>query len=151
MIHKKFNRLNFQKNSMYLASNPSQPEGRRERSRVIDASTLPATGASAASLPRSGAGARMLRMPVATLRVWERRYRLTQPALDMPQLQHVASTHAQALATTQHNERSDVAHAPPVRAWRLAVVGSALGKRLQRPPVLGRRDGPVGLLGRCGI
>ncbi|MFN6995206.1 MAG: MerR family transcriptional regulator [Aquincola tertiaricarbonis] len=30
---------------------------------------------------RSGAVARMLRMPVATLRVWERRYGLTQPAL----------------------------------------------------------------------
>jgi MerR family transcriptional regulator, light-induced transcriptional regulator len=30
---------------------------------------------------RSGAVARMLRMPVATLRVWERRYRLTQPLL----------------------------------------------------------------------
>ncbi|MGQ3053735.1 MAG: MerR family transcriptional regulator [Roseateles sp.] len=30
---------------------------------------------------RSGAVARMLRMPVATLRIWERRYALTQPAL----------------------------------------------------------------------
>ena len=30
---------------------------------------------------RSGAVARMLRMPVATLRVWERRYGLTQPVL----------------------------------------------------------------------
>jgi MerR family transcriptional regulator, light-induced transcriptional regulator len=42
-------------------------------------STL-AQGASAA-LHRSGAVARMLRMPVATLRVWERRYGVTQPAL----------------------------------------------------------------------
>ena len=33
------------------------------------------------SLHRSGAVARMLRMPVATLRVWERRYGLTQPGL----------------------------------------------------------------------
>jgi len=32
-------------------------------------------------LHRSGAVARMLRMPVATLRVWERRYALTRPAL----------------------------------------------------------------------
>ena len=143
---------------------------------------LPAKGASAASLHRSGAVARMLRMPVATLRVWERRYRLTQPALtpsgqrlysaddirrlalikqltdlghaigslaalDMPQLQHVASTHAQALAATQRNERSDVAHAPPVRAWRLAVVGAALSTRLQRPALLRRLDRPVVLLG----
>ena len=30
---------------------------------------------------RSGAVARMLRMPVATLRVWERRYGVTQPVL----------------------------------------------------------------------
>jgi MerR family transcriptional regulator, light-induced transcriptional regulator len=30
---------------------------------------------------RSGAVARMLRMPVATLRVWERRYALTQPTM----------------------------------------------------------------------
>ena len=34
-----------------------------------------------ASQHRSGAVARMLRMPVATLRVWERRYGLTQQAL----------------------------------------------------------------------
>ncbi len=33
------------------------------------------------TLHRSGAVARMLGMPVATLRVWERRYGLTQPAL----------------------------------------------------------------------
>jgi len=33
------------------------------------------------SVHRSGAVARMLGMPVTTLRVWERRYRLTQPAL----------------------------------------------------------------------
>ena len=29
---------------------------------------------------RSGAVARMVRMPVATLRVWERRYRISSPA-----------------------------------------------------------------------
>ena len=143
---------------------------------------LPATGASAPSLHRSGAVARMLRMPVATLRVWERRYRLTQPeltpsgqrlysaddirrlalikqltdlghaigslaALDMPQLQQVASTHAKALAATQRDERSDVAHAPPLRAWRLAVVGAALGKRLQRPALMRRLGRSVVLLG----
>lgn len=34
-----------------------------------------------AAFHRSSAVARMLRMPVATLRVWERRYGLTQPAL----------------------------------------------------------------------
>ncbi len=124
----------------------------------------------------------MLRMPVATLRVWERRYGLTQTELtpsgqrrysaddvrrltlikqlldlghaigslaplDMPQLQRVASTHAQALAITQSNERSDVTHAPPVRGWRLAVIGTALGSRLQRPALLRRLGRPVVLLG----
>ncbi len=134
------------------------------------------------ALHRSGAVARMLGMPVATLRVWERRYGLTQPALtpsgqrrysaddvrrlalikhltdlghaigslaalDMPQLQRVASTHAQALAATQSGERSHAAHAPPVHAWRLAVIGAALGSRLQRPALLRRLGRPVVLLG----
>lgn len=139
-------------------------------------------GAAAPSLHRSGVVARMLRMPVATLRVWERRYGLTQPELtpsgqrlysgddvrrlalvkqladlghaigslaplDMQQLQRVAATHAQALAATQSSEPSDVAHAPPVRAWRLAVVGAALGSRLKRPALLRRLGRPVVVLG----
>lgn len=41
----------------------------------------PSTGTGDPPHLRSGAVARMLRMPVATLRVWERRYGLTQPAL----------------------------------------------------------------------
>ena len=124
----------------------------------------------------------MLRMPVATLRVWERRYGLTQPALtpggqrlysaddvrrltlikqltdlghaigslaplDMSQLLHVASIHSQALEGTRSNGGSQAAHAPPVRTWRLAVVGAALGSRLQRPALLRRLDRPVLLLG----
>ncbi len=40
---------------------------------------LTATSEEDVSLRRSGAVARMLRMPVATLRVWERRYALTPP------------------------------------------------------------------------
>lgn len=143
---------------------------------------LPTKGAAAPSLHRSGAVARMLRMPVATLRVWERRYGLTQPELtpsgqrrysaddvrrlalikqltdlghaigslaplDMPQLQRVAATHAQVLASTQNAERSDPAHVPPVRVWRLAVIGAALGSRLQRPALLRRLGRPVALLG----
>jgi DNA-binding transcriptional MerR regulator len=140
------------------------------------------TGNSEASFHRSGAVARMLRMPVATLRVWERRYGLTQPELspsgqrlysaddvrrlalvkqltdlghaigslaplDMSQLQRVASTHAHALAATQKGERSVAAHLSPVRAWRLAVIGAALGARLQRPALLRRLGQPVVLLG----
>ncbi len=144
--------------------------------------TLAATGLADPSLHRSGAVARMLRMPVATLRVWERRYGLSQPeltpsgqrlysaddvrrltlikqltdlghaigslaALDMVELKRVAATHAQALAAARGGERSDASHAPPVRAWRLAVVGAALGSRLQRPTLLRRLGRPVVLLG----
>lgn len=132
------------------------------------------------SFRRSGAVARMLRMPVATLRVWERRYGLTQPALspsgqrlysaddvrrlalvkqltdlghaigslaplDFSQLQRVASTHADASAATQGH--SAAARPATVRAWRLAVIGPALGVRLQRPAVLRRLGRPLVLLG----
>ena len=134
------------------------------------------------SLHRSGAVARMLRMPVATLRVWERRYGLTQPALspsgrrlysaedvrrlallkqltdlghaigslaplDMAQLRRVASTRTQTLAVTRKGERSVSAQLPPVRVWRLAVIGTALGARLQRTTLLRRLGRPVMLLG----
>ena len=136
------------------------------------------------SLHRSGAVARMLRMPVATLRVWERRYGLTQPALspsgqrlysadqvrrlvmlkqltglghaigslaplDMAQLQRVASTHALALAGTQSGNDTEKAKPTPApgRAWRLAVIGAALGTRLQRPALLRRLGRPVVVLG----
>jgi hypothetical protein len=67
----------------------------------------------------------MLGMPVATLRVWERRYALTKPELS-PSGQRLYS-------------------AADVR--RLAVVGSALGLRLLRPALLRRLGRPVVLLG----
>ena len=144
--------------------------------------TLPLTGTEQPPFHRSGAVARMLRMPVATLRVWERRYQLTQPELspsgqrlysaddvrrlallkqltdlghaigslaplDMRALQRVASTHAQALAVTQTGASVEALRAPPARAWRLAVVGAALGRRLQRPLLVGRLARPVVVLG----
>lgn len=131
---------------------------------------------------RSGAVAKMLGMPVATLRVWERRYGLTQAALsaggqrvysagdvrrlallkqltdlghaigslaplDMPQLQRVASTHAQAQTATQKSGRLDAAKPARAPAWRVAVIGAALGARLQRPALLRRLGRPVALLG----
>lgn len=133
-------------------------------------------------LHRSGAVARMLRMPVATLRVWERRYGVTRPALspsghrlysasdvrrltllkqltdvghaigslatlDMAQLQRVASTHAQILVAAQGAGRSARAGTAVPRAWRLAVVGAALGTRLQRPALLRRLGRPLVVLG----
>jgi len=123
----------------------------------------------------------MLRMPVATLRVWERRYGVTQPVLspsgqrlysaddvrrlallkqlsdlghaigslarlDMQQLQQVASTHAGVLAT-QHAGDPALDKPPPVRAWRVAVIGAALADRLQRPALLRSLSRPVQLLG----
>lgn len=138
-----------------------------------------------ASYHRSGSVARMLRMPVATLRVWERRYGLTQPRLspsgqrlysaedvqrlalvkqltdlghaigslaplNMLQLQGVASTHANMLAATQRVTHPGASHRPTARAWRVAVIGAALGTRLQRPELLRRLGQPVVLLGAFG-
>ncbi|MBC7378111.1 MAG: MerR family transcriptional regulator [Burkholderiaceae bacterium] len=48
--------------------------------KTVKAGASPATAATSPR-HRSGAVARMLHMPVATLRVWERRYALTRPAL----------------------------------------------------------------------
>ncbi len=139
----------------------------------------------------------MLRMPVATLRVWERRYALTNTvlsaggqrlysasdvrrlalikqlvdlghaigslaAMDMAQLQQVATTHAQALADTQAGRAAGrgIAGAaqarrapraaqtsPAARPWRLVVVGSGLAARLKRPTLLRQLGRPVQLLG----
>ncbi|MEO7151608.1 MAG: MerR family transcriptional regulator, partial [Burkholderiaceae bacterium] len=119
---------------------------------------------------RTGAVARMVRMPAATLRVWERRYAVARPqttaaghrlysasdvqrlvlvkqltevghaigaiaALDMAGLREVAAIHVGASAQT------GVVPPPPpstpaARAWRVVVIGPALGRRLQRPEVL---------------
>jgi hypothetical protein len=124
----------------------------------------------------------MLRMPVTTLRVWERRYSLTQPelspsgqrlysaddvrrlalikqltdlghaigslaALNMPQLQRVAATHATTLARAHTGAGAEAARPPAPRTWRVAVIGAALGARLQRPALLRRLGRPVELLG----
>ncbi len=144
-------------------------------------STRKTPGDDEPSLHRSGVVARMLRMPVATLRVWERRYAVTQPILsptgqrlysasdiqrlallkqltdlghaigslvpmDLAQLQRVSATHGRTLAATQTPDRV-AAEVPPVRAWRLAVIGAALGNRLRRPALLRRLGRPVILLG----
>ncbi len=127
----------------------------------------------------------MLCMPVATLRVWERRYALTNTAvspggqrlyssddvrrlsllkqltdlghaigslapLDMARLQRVAATHAQALAATQagrHTGSASMRARGAVPAWRLVVVGKALGVRLRRPALLRQLGRPIELLG----
>ena len=117
---------------------------------------------------RSGAVARMVRMPVATLRIWERRYQVSTPALtpsgqrlysaadvrrlgllnqltdlghaigslaalDWPQLQAVANTHASTVAGQR--APAGPAASTPAAPWRVAVVGATLAKRLLRPDV----------------
>jgi MerR family transcriptional regulator, light-induced transcriptional regulator len=121
----------------------------------------------------------MLRMPVATLRVWERRYGVTQPllsasgqrlysdddvrrlallkqlsdlghaigslaGLDMAQLQQVASTHASLLAARAGESPPQPTAALP---WRVAVIGTALAARLQRPALRRLLARPMQLLG----
>ncbi|MFN9745029.1 MAG: MerR family transcriptional regulator [Betaproteobacteria bacterium] len=58
---------------------------------------------------RSGAVARMLRMPVATLRVWERRYHVSQPQLS-PSGQRLYSA-AQVQRLAQLKQLTDLGHA----------------------------------------
>jgi hypothetical protein len=149
---------------------------------IHSTATRQTTGKLDPVLRRTGAVARMLQMPVATLRVWERRYGLTQPKLspsgqrlyseaevqrlalikhltdlghaigslaplDMAHLRRVASTHAQTLAASRTREPANVRAWPASRAWRVAVIGAALGARLQRPALLRRIGVPVVLLG----
>jgi MerR family transcriptional regulator, light-induced transcriptional regulator len=66
--------------------------------------------------------------------------------LDMPQLQQVASTHAN-LAAARHT--ADPARDLPIPAHplRVAVIGTALAQRLRRPTLLRRLSRPVQLLG----
>ncbi len=136
-----------------------------------DPSSLTADSAPAGPQPlhRSGAVARLLGMPVATLRVWERRYALTRSALspggqrlytaeDVRRLalirQLVAQGHAigslaglDLAGLQQVAARAVVAPAAGTRPWRLVVVGPLLGARLQRPALsrsLGRRIELIG-------
>jgi DNA-binding transcriptional MerR regulator len=109
----------------------------------------------------------MIQMPVSTLRVWERRYGVAQPATSasghrlysavdvrrLAQLKQLADTgHAiGSIATLNEEELRQVAstHAtsltlrragPGVRTepWRVVVVGQALARRLQRPALVQR-------------
>lgn len=59
---------------------PRTPPAPRPKPKPSGATKAPVQPLPAATLHRSGAVARMLRMPVATLRVWERRYALTNTA-----------------------------------------------------------------------
>jgi len=116
---------------------------------------------------RSGAVARMIRMPVSTLRVWERRYQVAQPAVTasghrlysasdvrrLVQLKQLTDTgHAiGSIAALDEDELRQVASthatslaarrappAAPAEPWRVAIVGQALAQRLQRPALVKR-------------
>ncbi len=106
---------------------------------------------------RSGAVARMLRMPVATLRIWQRRYGVAAPLLtasgqrlysaadvrrlalikQLTELGHaigrLAALDAEQLQAVASTHASTVAGRAGARACRVAVVGEALAQRLQRP------------------
>jgi len=116
---------------------------------------------------RSGAVARMIQMPVSTLRVWERRYGVAQPALSAAGHRLYSATDVRRLA--QLKQLTDTGHAigsiasldeealrlvasthatslilrgaePRVRdePWRVVVVGQSLARRLQRPALMQR-------------
>jgi len=118
---------------------------------------------------RSGAVARMARMPVSTLRIWEQRYKVVAPATtptghrlysaaDVERLallrqltDHghaigaIAALNAAQLQQVASTHVTTVAgrRSPSTRRpvpWRLVVVGAALARRLQRPAV-GQRLG----------
>jgi DNA-binding transcriptional MerR regulator len=116
---------------------------------------------------RAGAVSRMVRMPVATLRIWERRFHLTPPtpALSSHRLYSAADVKRIALL----KQLTDMGHAistiaalgigelrqvaathvstvagseqslsPRPAPWRVVVVGDGLAHRLQRPSVARR-------------
>lgn len=133
-----------------------------------------------ASTPRyrSGAVARMIQMPVATLRVWERRYGVVKPATSasghrlysardvhrLAQLKQLTDTgHAiGSIAALSEDELRQVAstHATSLtlrgagrgsraEPWRVVVVGQALARRLQRPALARRVGRAIRIVGVC--
>ena len=80
---------------------------------MTDSNPLPLTtpAGPAADTPRyrSGAVARMLRMPVATLRIWERRYRVTGPATTPTGHRLYSAADVQRLALVR--QLTDLGHA----------------------------------------
>lgn len=126
---------------------------------------------------RSGAVARILGMPATTLRVWERRYHLTQARVSeggqrlygadevrrlalikqLKEMGHgvgnlapLSEDQLRGLAQT-HAVAAGLAHGtsqpPDLGPLRLAVVGAGLGPRLQRVNLLRHIRGGLSLLG----
>ena len=120
---------------------------------------------------RSSAVARMVRIPVATLRIWESRYRVSAAARSGAGHRLYSAADVQRLALLK--QLTDVGHAigtlvaldmaqlrdvaathagalagaraarAPTRPWRIAVVGEPWTERLQRPAVVRRLDRPL--------
>ncbi|MCY7307843.1 MAG: MerR family transcriptional regulator [Rhodoferax sp.] len=120
---------------------------------------------------RSGVVARMVRMPVSTLRIWEQRYKVVAPATTPTGHRLYSAADVQRLALlkqlTEHGHAIGAiaalsvaqlqqvvsthvgivagARSPPMprpERWRLVVVGTALARRLQRPAVVVRLGRP---------
>ena len=135
------------------------------------ASTAKLHGAAPSPHYRSGAVARMVRMPVSTLRIWEQRYKVVAPATtptghrlysaaDVERLallkqltDHghaigaIAALSAAQLQQVASTHVTSVAGGrsrpvPQPVPWRLVVVGAALARRLQRPAVVQRLGRP---------
>lgn len=132
-----------------------------------NAATAPDASDESTPRYRSGAVARMVQMPVSTLRIWERRYGVVGPATSasghrlysaqqvrrLVQLKQLTDTgHAiGSIAALDDDELRQVAstHATSLTSrgggartrpgpWRVVVVGQALALRLRRPALLQR-------------
>ena len=136
-------------------------------------STPPRPPATDEAMPRyrSGAVARMVRMPVATLRIWERRYRVAAPAVtatghrlysaadvqrltllkQLTELGHAIGAIASLETAQLHQVASTHAGAlasrsgtvPSALPWRVLIVGAALARRLERPALSQRLGRPL--------
>lgn len=136
------------------------------------AATAKLYGAAPSPHYRSGAVARMARMPVSTLRNWEQRYKVVAPATTPTGQRLYSADDVQRLALlkqlTEHGHAIGAivalsmaqlhqvasthvttaagARSPPVTRpapWQLVVVGVALARRLQRPAVVQRMGRPL--------
>lgn len=139
---------------------------------------LPSTSPGPRTGYRSGAVARMLRMPVATLRIWERRYQVAAPATTAAGHRLYSAADIQRLALLK--QLSDLGHAigsiaaldlaqlqavaathastvalarGPLAAhglpWRVVVVGAGLAARLQRPSLARQLARPLDVVAQC--
>lgn len=110
---------------------------------------LPATASDDTPRYRSGAVARMARMPVATLRVWERRYRVTMPSVTASgqRLYSAADVHRLALI----RQLTDLGHAigtlAPLDLAQLQAVAATHFSAADATAATGQGDAPPAPVG----